>query len=217
MKLHSSKILIIGAILLAGTFGGLSQGFINLNFEKANIVFVSGPVATTNALPGWSFFSGTNKQSTVAYNAYAVPTTSGLVGSNRLVLNGNFSASLDGNESISQTGLVPNGTESLLFDATSSFLLVSLGDQNLSYTAISTAVNSYGDSYTLYAANISAFAGQTEALTFSSPLGHYGILDNIQFSPQAVPEPATSSLFFLAGGVLIYVRTRNKKHSAPAL
>jgi hypothetical protein len=32
----------------------------------------------------------------------------------------------------------------------------------------------------------------------------------------AVPEPSAISLILLGGGVLIYVRTRNKKHSAQA-
>ncbi|HEY5043104.1 MAG TPA: PEP-CTERM sorting domain-containing protein [Verrucomicrobiae bacterium] len=196
----------------------LGQGFINLNFEAAKIIFNqnSGFIATSNALPGWSFFLGTNQLSAVDYNDYAVAHTSGLVGSNSLVLNGNFSASVDGNDSISQTGLIPNGSESLLFNATSSSFLVSLGGVNLSYATISTGANSFGQSYSVYAANISGFAGQTETLTFSSPSGIYAVLDNIQFSPVAIPEPSAISLIFLGGGALIYVRTRNKRRSKPA-
>jgi hypothetical protein len=157
-------ILLISLLTVIISFSSRGQGFINLNFENANIVFVSGTLATRNALPSWSAYSGTNQLSTIRYNAsFGVPTPAvGLYGSNSLAISGNFSASIGRNGSISQTGLVPNGSESLLFDATSSSYLVSLGGQNLSYAAISTGANSFGQSYSVYAADISSFAGKTE-------------------------------------------------------
>ena len=189
------------------------QSFTNLDFESAKVIFATNPpglIATSNAFPGWSVFGGTNQAFYVPYNYSAGPDVTGLVGSNSSVLNGNFSASMVQNETMSQTGLVPNGTESLLFDATSSSFLVSLGSQNLSYIAISNALNSYGNSYTIYAADVSAFAGQTETLSFSSPVAYYGLLDDIQFSTVAIPEPSAISLLCLGSGILFYVRRRRR-------
>ncbi len=151
------------------------QNFTDLNFESAKIIPVSTNadgsvnIASTNALPGWSAFVGTNQLFEIAYNpsgAFYHPIA--LSGSNAAVIIGNFDVSIGYNVAISQTGLVPSGTESLLFDATSSSFLVSLGGQSLSFMAISNALNSYGYSYTIYGAGISAFARQVETSTFSA-------------------------------------------------
>jgi hypothetical protein len=45
-----------------------------------------------------------------------------------------------------------------------------------------------------------------ETLTFSGG----GILDDIQFSPELIPEPSPSWLLFLGSGVLLYVRRKGK-------
>lgn len=209
-------ILLTSLLTMIISFSSRGQGYVNLNFENANIVFVSGSLATSNALPGWSAYLGTNQLSTIIYGYSGGIPPVGLYGSNSLVISGNFSVYIGGYGSISQTGLVPSGSESLLFDATASSYLVSLGGQNLSYTAISTGTNSFGLNYSVYAADISGFAGQTETLSFSDPSGIVTGLDSIQFSSEVVPEPSTICLLFLGGGVLIYVRTRNKKHSAPS-
>jgi hypothetical protein len=142
------------------------------------------------------------------------------VGFSNFVIAGNFSVSLSSGTpaaSISQTGLVPVGTESLLFEAHADpfqeFLSVSLGGQNLAFSAISTSAN-----YTLYGADIAAFAGQTETLAFSasSPLsvGSVWTIDNIQFSPSSIPEPSASCLLLLGSGALMYVRRTHKKLKA---
>ena len=98
---------------------------------------------------------------------------------------------------MSQTALVPAGAQLLLFKGqvfgSPSALVISLNGQNLSYTAISS-----GPNYTLYGADISAFAGQLETLSFLEPLGN-AVLDDIEF---AVPEPSTLALLGLAGAVL---------------
>ena len=86
----------------------------------------------------------------------------------------------------------------MLFRASSFFNDVSLGGQNLSCMAISNSLNSYGRSYTVYGADISAFAGQTETLAFSLASPGHGILDDIQFSPIAIPETSATSLLCLA-------------------
>lgn len=202
-----NKATLIACLFIAAMTASLeAQDFTNLNFEDAMVSGSSGVFATSDALPGWSAFAGTNELSTIPYNAGGSLSPYGLEGSNSLVISGNFSVAL-GRFSISQTGPVPSGTESLLFDSYGPSLLVSLGGENLSYTAIASGTNSYGYSYSTYAANISAFAGQVETLTFSGS----GILDDIQFSPEAIPEPSTAPLVFLGSGILFYVRRLRKK------
>lgn len=208
------KSVLALIFVVVGSQLTLGQGtFQNLDFESARVVFTSTNfdesknIATTNALPGWSVFLGTNQLFEIPYNASGAsyhPIS--LYGTNAAVLAGYFDVGMGSPAAISQTGLIPNGSETLLFDAYSSLFLVSLGGQTLSYAAISNALNSYGNSYTIYGADISAFAGQTETLTFSG----YGIVDNIQFSPEAVPEPSAISFFCLGSGVLLYLRHRRR-------
>jgi hypothetical protein len=116
--------------------------------------------------------------------------------------------------SISQTGLIPVGTESLLFEAYRvgpATLSVFLGGQNVSYFAMSTTAN-----YTVYGVDISAFAGQTETLNFSAfgpgSVKNSWTIDDILFSSSPIPEPSLSWLFLLGGGVFLYA-LRIKKHS----
>ncbi|MDE3068862.1 MAG: PEP-CTERM sorting domain-containing protein [Verrucomicrobiota bacterium] len=86
-------------------------------------------------------------------------------------------------------------------------LAVSLGGQNLSYTVIGSFPHTYYTT-TLCGADISAFAGRMETLTFARSGG--SVLDNIQFSSQPIPEPSVLSLLFVAGGVLASLRARRR-------
>jgi len=205
-----------------------AQGtFQNLDFESARIIFDDPPyyksIATTNALPDWSAFSGTNQLTNIPYGSGGLispvmlrsQTNGGSLSGNYSVFLGFNSASPQpGNTigSISQTGRVPADALSLLFEVGTGFydgpLTISLGGQDLSYIAISNASN-----YTLYGADISTFAGQTETLTFTAGVNG-GLanaeLDNIQFSQVAIPEPSAISLICLSSGVLFYVRKRKR-------
>ena len=179
-----------------------SQGtFQNLGFEAARIILVNNSlhdIATTNALPGWSAFFGANQLSTITYNDAAAIPRVGLYGSNAFGFIESFTVLLNNGGSISQTGLVPTNAESLRFKASQPGLTplsVSLGGQSLSYTAISS-----GPNYTLYGADISRFAGQTASLTFLSP--SLDFIDDIEFSPQVIPEPSSLALC-LCGGLLL--------------
>jgi hypothetical protein len=131
------------------------------------------------------------------------------------VISGNYTAILQAgliitvttnypaNTALSQTGLVPAAAQSLLFkayDPNASLspiipLVVTLGSQRLSYTALGSGAN-----YTLYGANLPALAGQTAELDFTVESGggvdNSVFLDSIQFSDQAIPEPG---VFGLAG------------------
>jgi hypothetical protein len=205
--MNKDLITSLSAAIVAAS-SAFGQGtFQNLDFESARVVFVASPyhteIVATNALPGWSAFSGANQLSTIFYNDGRFFPPVELLGTNRYVIGGHFSVLLSegggigtniyGPGSISQTGLVPDSAKSLLFEATSSSLVVSLGGQNLSYMAISNAPN-----YTLYGADISMFAGQTETLSFMAVKG-FRVLDNIQFSSQVIPEPSIHALLGLGG------------------
>jgi hypothetical protein len=192
-----------------------AQDFTNLDFEAAqNLPPAGGSVATTDALPGWAAFNSTGQLFQISYN---VPDPVELVGSNSPaanVIDGNFSVYLANGGSISQTGYIPSDAQTLYFEAWLNprggnilEIDVSIGGQNLSLTSVSqTAPDTY-----LWAADISAFAGRTAALTFSTiPDFASGDLDDIQFSSQAIPEPSPSWLLFLGSGVFMFLRTRIK-------
>lgn len=215
--------------VLASNGSATAQGtFENLNFESARIIFDDPPyyksIATTNALPDWSAFSGTTQLTNIPYGPggtsfsvilYSRTNGGSLSGYCSVLLSFNSTMPQPSNTlgSITQTGLVPVGSKSLLFEVGGGIvygspLTVSLGGQDLSFIAISNALN-----YTLYGADISSFAGQTETLTFTANLnvGYPGAeLDNIQFSAVVVPEPSTISLICLGSGVLFYVRQRKR-------
>lgn len=198
-----------------------SQGFVNLDFEAAKIIpIIESPyypygIDITNALPGWSV-SGLS-QGQISYNAPAIGSTwVSLVATNGQQISGNFSVFLQGGVTgpaaiISQTGLVPASAISLLFEGQSNYsslasLVVTLGGQNLSFSALA-----IGSNHTLYGAAIPAvLAGQSEELKFSVLEGtanNWG-LDNIQFSSSPVPEPCKPAL--IAIGISLFYLARWK-------
>jgi len=198
---------------------GFSQGFVNLNFESAKIIpdlssaYYPYGIAISNALPGWAVNGFT--QGDITYNDPSIGSTFvTLWATNGAQISGNYSVLLTGGLSpfpatISQTGLVPIGSESLLFQAQPGFssLVVTLGSENLPFFAIAT-----GPNYTLYGADISPFAGQSEQLMFSALNVSSGLnnwsLDNIQFSSTAIPEPSVLRLSVLAGFFFVWRRRK---------
>ena len=209
-----------------------AQGFANLNFESANVSGYSpnSDVPTASALPGWSASflnsSGTDVLTQVSYDRISLGgATISIIDSNAPVfgpLQGKYSAFLFGgplgptalvSAQISQTGMVPVGTESLLFDAQVSGapFTVTLGGQTIAMALLQPSSND-----TLYGGNIpSELAGQIEALTFTEPPA-MGVqpsmfeLDNIQFSASSVPEPSALGLTLLCG-MLFAWRHYNKQ------
>ncbi len=196
------------AVLLGFIQSVSGQGFVNLDFEDANVSGYSpgsGGVPIADAFPGWSAsysdqYMGTVEASSVSYDAISlggavisinddlgVPYSFG-------VIDGNYSAYLfggvGGSATLSQTGLVPIGTKSLIVSAQSRFwgslLVVSVNGQPISESQYSTY-------------DISSFAGKTVTLSFTelAPMAvppSLVILDDIEFSPSAVPEPSISSI-----------------------
>jgi len=224
MKTKMQIPLSVGVAFIS--LSAQAQGtFQNLNFEQANPVSAgdhSNPnaVTSTSAFPFWSVYAGSVQLTEVNFNdPDAGTTTVGLVGPTGPffpAIDGNYSALLQGGgtasaASISQTGLMPAGSQSLLFEAKPDFsddvLDLSIGTQQIQLITLSSA-----PTYNLFGANISAWAGQTEPLTFSAPTeagGNNWVIDDISFSPTAVtPEPSTLALFLMGGAALAARRWR---------
>jgi hypothetical protein len=217
-----------------------AQAFQNLDFESASLITVSGgglpTVEFSPAFYGWTGFDGSDQLDTALYDRTFLDSTGisildtaplpfGVFGS---LIDGNYTAVLQAglgstgptDVSLAQTGLVPPGTKSLAFYALpivapsgASPFTVSLGGVNLNLISSPVA----NENYTLYQADVSAFAGLTEMLKFTlfSENPHvsnrYLSLDDIMFSPDAIPEP--SSLSLLTIGILslaFWHRTRRK-------
>jgi hypothetical protein len=113
-------------------------------------------------------------------------------------IDGNYSIELYGGRediSLSQTGLIPAGTQSLLFEGSwfseGPDPNVSIGNDNLTLFPVGQG---------LYGANVSAWAGQAEELKFTVrwDYGPY-FFDDISFSPGAVPEPSPALLTGITG------------------
>jgi len=189
---------------------------VNLDFECANLSDYS-PVTgfpTSDAIPGWTAYIGTTELTAIGYDVLTLgdPNVS-VVDANFFngsgLIQGQYSLMLqpgDNQEfqytsaSISQTGLVPVGSESLLFDAeVGTPFTVSLGGNSLALSVLGTSVNSAGEQITQYGANIANYAGQTEALTVTALAAQNStdIFDAFAFSAISVPEPDSFGLFAL--------------------
>jgi len=216
MKNYTIKSTVIGMAMCIIGYSGFAQGFVNLDFESANITpIVTGGVfvASTNALPGWTVYDGSSQQTEMTVNDPSTGLTSvSLWATNGSQISGNFSVILVGGftasgATISQTGLVPVSADSLLFEAQAGLggFTVTLGGQNIPFFALATGAN-----YTLYGGDISAFAGQTQQLTFSALQDFNALnfwnLDNIQFSSSPVPEPGALGSSALCGLFLAWRR-----------
>jgi hypothetical protein len=215
-------------IILAALFSGsvLAQGtFQNLNFESADVSGYSPSsqnVPTSSALPGWTAYYGTTPTSTAWYDGISLGGAIISVIDNKAPsfapLQGNYSAFLFGgpyqgqaNDSVSirQSGIVPGGTQSLLFEGyvSGAPFTVTLGGQTIAMIPLQNFPGSgFIPPYTLYGGNIpSAFEGQSETLAFTelapSPQQFPSMLelDGISFSPQTVPEPSPLALTGVGG------------------
>jgi hypothetical protein len=220
MKIVNTILVII---LLASLEDGYGQGFANLNFESANVSGYSSPgsIPASNAIPGWTAYISGTPQSTILYNnetlgeaAVSLQGTNGIYqpiqGRYFVLLQATFSAPDTNSAAVGQTGQIPIGTQSLIFLANTSLsgaannMQVSFNGSPISYFAIGS-----GSDYTIYGANISGLAGNTGQLLFTAFNNTYAEIDNIQFSPSAVPEPSEFALGAL-GALLLGFRRWEK-------
>jgi hypothetical protein len=208
-----------------------AQGtFQNLDFASANIPAGTAPgsfVPISAALPGWTGYFGTTQQTSMLYNSLETGSVQlALIGPNSPVpglIPGNsytpvLQAGLGINNaltsaSIAQTGLIPNGTQSILFTASAPYgagWSVTIAGEN-----IPVVLDLQQGNYGVYAGNISAFAGQTDELRFTANAGSGPTvnlyLDDIQFSSSPVPEPTTLALGVLS--ILSFAFCRRRKIS----
>jgi hypothetical protein len=206
---------IVFTILFVGVAeAAFAQGsFQNLDFEAAVISPVSpGLISAADAFPYWTVhlndtvfsvvstddsFDGTLAVLLSSASGYHAP----LQGYYCVQLFGNSATPVYQNASISQTGLISEGTQSIQFQlrnntipdrnpASQEFLVTING------TPIPLFVQSSTGGIMTLGGNVSAFSGTTAELRFTAFDGGYG-LDSILFSSQAVPEPSALSLIGL--------------------
>lgn len=211
------RILLVTSLLVS-THNGISQGtFQNLDFEAANLSGHSAPsfIPTTSAFPGWQTLIGTTPTSDVLYDDVSTggPDIAIIDDKNGFVpIQGNYTAYLmassvpghDATVSLTQTGTVPSGNEWIELDANQAFsssFSVTFNGTPVTMTPLQTYPN-----YTLYGGNVSAWSGQTATLAItenepSNPQFSPSLLqlDEIMFSPGAVPEPNTLALTGIGG------------------
>ena len=228
LKLSAFCFSLAVVLLTASANAQGTSTFQNLDFESASLAgyarFGMAPISA--AFPGWSAELGGSQLQSVGYDLVTLGSgaisvvDSSTIGVNA-PLQGNYSALLMGAAigfppgpptTISQTGLVPTGTRSLVADMWWSLAppVVTLGGQTIAMLPVKTF-----PTYTLYAGDISSFAGQTATLSFTAPPPTSGSpsfleLDNIVFSKAAVPEPGSAALFLVSvlffGGHFIHRR-----------
>ncbi len=197
-----------------------ARAYVNLDFESAILTPTppgqfGGSVPIGLALPGWSGYLGTNRVANVLQNNLTLGNASidilgpnwnfgGIIeGQYTLVLQPGvdpFGSGVTVGATVSQPGLVPSYAKSIQVKASvfSSFA-VSLGGQSVDLIPIGS-----GPTYTLYAADISSFAGQalTLAVTALPAPNTTDYFDSIVFSASPVPEPSVVGL--LALGALLF-------------
>jgi hypothetical protein len=180
------KIKFFALFLLIMIQNGHAQGFVNLNFEQASIPNATSPgslIPISDGFPGWSGYfvssTATNQATQAAYDGFSlggseISINDTNTGSGFVPLQGNYSAYLfggaGGSAVISQIGLVPSGTKSLLIDiqqSASSFnvpFTVSLNGQTINLVSLQTF-----PTYILYGGDVSSFAGLVSTLTLVNP------------------------------------------------
>ncbi len=221
MKFFSAILTIV--LLSIGRQLDASQGFQNFDFENATITTdPSSPyypygVYTSSAIPGWTAYISGVPQTDIIYNTRpldaAEVTLQGTQQTNAssfTPIDGNFTVELFGasiyapqqSAAIGQTGQIPTNTMSLIFLGYSTD--VSFDGQSLSLILLDSTPN-----YNVYGADISAFAGRTGELLFTAQPQSLDIIDDIQFSPSAVPEPSKFAFGALGALILGFRRWRN--------
>jgi hypothetical protein len=218
--MKTAKLIIGQALSLFIVLSAVAQGtFQNLDFEQATPAQFSGTVSAADALPYWTPEIGGVPQTEILQNGLSTGDPEVVLLTPRSPqppLDGDYSVLLTGSfdsASISQTGEIPFGTQSLFFDAkslASGNLSVQIGNQSVSFTPVAV-----GPNFTEYGASVSAWAGQTESLTFSAEMAgglNNWEIDDISFSTSVVPEPGPIALTAIGGLLFALYRRFAPKH-----
>jgi hypothetical protein len=201
-----------------------AQGtFRNLNFELARVSAATSPatrVSASEALPFWRAFINGNAQADILYNGRETISGSEIIlfaADSGLPIEGNYSIDIfsggTGNSAISQSGTVPSTARSILFKTG---LPGPGGAPTLTLNAevVSNVLLERTQNYALYGADITRYAGTEVNLMFASirpPGGASGfLLDSIEFSAIAVPEPNVPELLFLGLAVIFSLKEINR-------
>src|SRR6266496_1832873 len=207
-----TAVLMVLALLPVTPIVQAQNRFQNLGFEAAHLTPIPpgehGPfVPIDQALPGWSGFLGTQQVASVWQNDFSLGSANiSILGPNwplNGIIEGQYSVLLQAGlispsylveASISQTGWIPIGSESIQFKVFGADVSVSFAGQDIPIVPLSVANN-----YTLYGGDVSRFAGQSGQLTLSTRTLpdsglHNAHLDSIVFSAQVVPEPSVIGL-----------------------
>jgi hypothetical protein len=216
------RFSIILVIFDFGMHSGLSQSFVNLNFESANVPNVptnqlGGLVSITLGMPGWTANPYVVEPDMIGHNNMstggAFVSIDGPSWPSSQILQGNYSDYIVGSRFgtpasayIAQTGTIPMFSESIVFDTSlGADFQVTFGGQAIPTEQLGTGAN-----YVIMGGDVSAFAGQSEELRFTAlPNVGGGFLDNIQFLTSPVPEPGTLAL--LAAGAAFLGLRRSRK------
>jgi hypothetical protein len=212
MKTKITTCLVV-LIFLVGV--GHSQGFLNLDFESANVSGYpnpSFPIPASNAFPGWTVVAPYTAYDDVSLSGgsisifdlkppYSLPP---IQGTYFVWMFGSGTSPNYGTISLGQTGQVPIGTQSISFWGLDTGLQITFGGQLLNFVETGTTGN-----YNIYTADISAYADQTGLLLLSAPVGSgNNFIDNIQFSSSPIPEPSVLSLCSLCALFLCWLWER---------
>jgi hypothetical protein len=188
METHSSNhrtSMNFAIVRLAAVFVFISAAtsngpgiFQNLDFEASTLTPVptgqfGGPVPVSEAIPDWTAYLGGVQTTQALQNNFTLGSASVDIFTpdwsvSPGIIDGGYSVYLQPGgtiTSIAQTGMIPYGSKSLIFDAwqppVATPFSVSFGGDTLSAVVISTGQSPSGQAYNVYGANIASFAGQT--------------------------------------------------------
>ena len=230
------KKILLFILLVTFVSKSSAQGFLNLDFESAEIVTTGDPsfraVFADSALYGWKAYVGGQPRSTIFFNnaslSSAWVTLQGMTNypypGAYPAIQGVFFAMLFGEfnpsqgdfhtntAAIGQHGEIPSSARQLIYWGSLGSLIVTFNNQPLNFIQTGSTTN-----YNIYAANVTPYAGQSGELLFvnypyGGGIGGPSMIDNLQFSSAPIPEPSTVALLGLGGLPLGWRRL--KKSSA---
>jgi hypothetical protein len=225
MKTRCRILLSAGFVFAASPH--TEAAFQNLDFESAQFSVPPSPkslVPVSEALSGWNVYIGSGQGASIWFDNISLGGTLVSLTDGRgpaigdfKVIDGKYSLLLFAGDtptrpcSIAQTGTVPSDSLSLQFVS-----LPYLPNEGLQVAFRGTLLpfqplKNLASGYTLYGADISTFAGTSGQLSFTVPVMYppsvnYAVLDDIQFSPNLIPEPGVWGLCLCGGLGLWWVR-----------